>query len=227
MSDIAKFDALTTEIATQIRNLPRHDAATLRALRRRVSAELVAQPAKTIVRIAERIMQSGLPGCHVIACELILHRPDTLAGIRAKDLERLGRFMASWGEVDTFACYVAGRVWRAGQIEDSVVLGWAGSNNRWWRRAALVSTVPLNVRAQGGAGDAKRTLQICRQLADDRDAMVVKAMSWALRELAVRDPGAVRTFLQQQGSRLAPRVMREVQSKLESGRKARRRERNE
>lgn len=172
-------------------------------------------------------MQSGAPGCHVIACELILHRPDALASIRAKDLERLGRSMASWGEVDTFACYVAGRVWRAGQIEDSVVLGWAASDNRWWRRAALVSTVPLNVRAQGGDGDAKRTLRICRRLADDRDPMVVKAMSWALRELAVRDAAKVRTFLQRHVSRLAPRVTREVQSKLESGRKAPRPERKE
>jgi 3-methyladenine DNA glycosylase AlkD len=220
VSSIADLNALAIEIADQLRNLPKHDAATLRALRRRVSAELVAQPAKSIVRIAKRIMQSGVPGRHVIACELILHRPDALATIRAKDLEHLGRFMANWAEVDTFACYVAGRAWRARQIEDSVVLGWAGSDNRWWRRAALVSTVPLNVRAQGGSGDARRTLRICRLLVADRDPMVVKAMSWALRELAVRDAAAVSTFLQRQDERLAPQVRREVRSKLETGRKA-------
>ena len=223
MSSIAELNALATEIEGELRNLPKHDAATLRALRRRVSAELAAHPAKDIVRIAERIMQSGVSGCHVIACELILHRPDALAAIRAKDLERLGRFMASWGEVDTFACSVAGRAWRAGQIDDSVVLGWAESSNHWWRRAALVSTVPLNVRAQGGSGDAKRTLRICRLLIADRDPMVVKAMSWALRGLAARDAAAVSKFLQRHGERLAPQVRREVRSKLESGRKAPRR----
>lgn len=227
MSNIAKLDTLTTEIAEQIRNLPRHDAATLRALRRRISAELVALPAKSIVRIAQGIMRSGVPGCHVIACELIRHREDALGSIGARDLERLGRFMTSWAEVDTFACYVAGRVWRAGQIEDSVVVGWAGSDNRWWRRAALVSTVPLNVRAQGGACDAKRTLRICRLLASDRDPMVVKAMSWSLRALAARDPAAVNTFLERQGPRLATRVIREVRSKLVSGRKAPRPKRTE
>jgi hypothetical protein len=223
LSSAAELDVLTTEIADQLHNLPKHDAATLRALRRRVSIELATQPAKDIVRIAERLMQSGAPGRHVIACELILHRPDALATIRAKDLLRLGRFMASWGEVDTFACYVAGRAWRVRQIEDSVVLGWAESEDRWWRRAALVSTVPLNVRAQGGSGDAKRTLQVCRLLVADRDPMVVKALSWALRELAVRDPAAVTAFLQRHAERLAPQVRREVRSKLETGRKAPRR----
>ena len=225
MSSIAALNASATEIADELRNLPKHDAATLRALRRSVSADLAANSATDIARIAERIMHSGTPGCHVIACELILHRQDALATIRAKDLERLGRAMASWAEVDTFACYLAGRAWRAGQIEDSVVLGWAESNNRWWRRAALVSTVPLNVRAQGGSGHAKRTLRICRVLTDDRDPMVVKAMSWALRELAVRDPEAVSAFLRRYGERLAPQVRREVRNKLETGRKAPRRER--
>lgn len=94
--------ALATGIADELSNLPKHDAATLRALRRRVDADLAAYSAKDIVRIAERIMESGAPGCHVVACELILHRPDVLATIQAKDLERLGRSMASWGEVDTF-----------------------------------------------------------------------------------------------------------------------------
>jgi 3-methyladenine DNA glycosylase AlkD len=47
--------------------------------------------------------------------------------------------------------------------------------------------------------------------------MVVKAMSWALRELVVHDPAAVRGFLQEHGSTLAPRVKREVGNKLLTG----------
>ena len=49
--------------------------------------------------------------------------------------------------------------------------------------------------------------------------MVVKALSWALRELAVRDPEAVRAFLQEQGDGLAARIRREVRAKLDTGRK--------
>jgi hypothetical protein len=53
--------------------------------------------------------------------------------------------------------------------------------------------------------------------------MVVKALSWALRELAKRDPASVVRFMSEEDGRLAARVRREVQSKIETGRKARRR----
>ena len=96
---------------------------------------------------------------------------------------------------------------------------WAASPDRWWRRAALVSTVPLNLRSRGGTGDPERTLDICRRLAADGDDMVVKALSWALRELVVWDPEAVRGFLDDHHQVLAARVRREVRHKLETGRK--------
>lgn len=86
-------------------------------------------------------------------------------------------------------------------------------------RAALVSTVPLNSCAQGGRGDTRRTLLICRMLLDDRTDLVVKALSWALRELGKRDPETTRRFLSTHRDRLAPRVIREVLNKLTTGRK--------
>jgi 3-methyladenine DNA glycosylase AlkD len=47
--------------------------------------------------------------------------------------------------------------------------------------------------------------------------MVVKALSWALRELSKRDPNAVRAFLAKHAKALAPRVIREVNNKLVTG----------
>jgi 3-methyladenine DNA glycosylase AlkD len=80
-----------------------------------------------------------------------------------------------------------------------------------------VSTVPLNNRARGGKGDAKRTLGICRLVVRDRHDMVVKALSWALRELSKRDPPAVSAFLDRHSQQLAPRVLREVKNKMRTG----------
>lgn len=45
-----------------------------------------------------------------------------------------------------------------------------------------------------------RTLKVCRVLAADRDDMVEKAMSWALRELSKRDRPAVEVFVAQMAS---------------------------
>jgi 3-methyladenine DNA glycosylase AlkD len=43
--------------------------------------------------------------------------------------------------------------------------------------------------------DTQRTIRICTALRADRERMVRKALSWALRVLAKRDPAAVRAFL--------------------------------
>jgi 3-methyladenine DNA glycosylase AlkD len=80
-----------------------------------------------------------------------------------------------------------------------------------------VSTVAFNVRSHGGKGDAPRTLSICQLLVADHEDMVVKALSWALRELVYFDPKAVEGFLQEHESALAGRVKREVGSKLRTG----------
>jgi 3-methyladenine DNA glycosylase AlkD len=61
---------------------------------------------------------------------------------------------------------------------------------------------------------------ICREIIADRDPMVVKALSWALRELAKRDANAVRRLLATHDAAIAPLVRREVQTKLSTGRKS-------
>ena len=45
------------------------------------------------------------------------------------------------------------------------------------------STEP--VRAAGGTGDSERTLAVCALLGADHDNTIVKALSWALRALAI------------------------------------------
>lgn len=156
-----------------------------------------------------------------VAYELVYHHGPALEALDIERVERLGRELGDWGAVDAFARYVAGPAWRLGGIDDADVRRWAAERDRWRRRAALVSTVPLNLRAAGGTGDARRTLDICGRLAGDRDDLVVKALSWALRELVQWDPGAVRAFLLANQAVLAPRVAREVDAKLETGRKRR------
>jgi len=209
------FDELNRALA----RLPRATAGALRALRRGYSRRLAPQSAPEVLRLALRLVAGGGIERRFVAYELVHHHRGALAGLRASDVVRLGRGLDGWGAVDCFACYVAGPAWREGRLSDATIRGWARSRDRWWRRAALVSTVPLNSRARGGSGDPIRTLAVCRLLVADRDDMVVKAMSWALRELAKRDAPAARRFLAEQGDALAARVVREVRNKLTTGRK--------
>ena len=124
--------------------------------------------------------------------------------------------MDSWGLVDAFSA-IAGPVWREGYISDETVVGWTRSESRWWRRAALVCTVFLNRKAQGGRGDTPRTLMVCEVLASDKDDMVAKGMSWALRDLSKRDLAAVEKFVEEHKDELPALVKREVRNKLTLG----------
>jgi 3-methyladenine DNA glycosylase AlkD len=206
---------LADHIAMKIRALPNR-VEPLRRVRRELSNRLKKSSESFVMDVALRLLDE--PDIdRFVAYELIHHHPAALAHLREKQLEQLGRGIDNWGAVDCFACYLAGPAWREHQVPDALIHQWARSEDRWWRRAALVSTVPLNSKARGGSGDTRRTLEVCRMLLADRDDMVVKAMSWALRELSKRDPKAVKQFLHEYRDVIAARVMREVRNKLSTG----------
>lgn len=211
-------DIVAADVAEQLRRLDVVNATSLRALRRDLSARVASASPREVIALAQEIVDERPPGAYPIAYELITYHPGALAALRARDLQRIGKHMSGWGDVDCFS-YLAGVAWRSGQISDAVIHRWARSPNRWWRRAALVSTVPLNMKSQGGTGDAKRTLAVCRLLLGDRDDMVVKAMSWALRALSTREPRRVEAFIDRHQDELPPLAMREVRNKLRTGRK--------
>ena len=173
-------------------------------------------PGERVVQVALDLWKLADHRYRWAAVTLLRSHPTAFRCVRWRPLEKMGDQMGCWGDVDTFAC-LAGPAWRSGQISDWRVHRWARSRNRWWRRAALVSTVFLNRRSVGGHGDSRRTLAVAELLASDRDDMVVKGMSWALRELIPVDRGAVERFLRKHDDVLAARVKREVRNKLTTG----------
>jgi 3-methyladenine DNA glycosylase AlkD len=205
------------EISKRIFLLESFTAESIRNLRREFSKQLARSAPRFVVDVALRLLEHHTIEHRFVAYELVCSHPGALASLREKDLKLLGCGLNSWSSVDMFACFLSGPAWRQRQIPDRVIHHWAHSKDRWWRRASLVSTVPLNSKARGGSGDTGRTLELCRLLVTDRDDMVVKAMSWALRELSKRDPKAVESFLDEQRDKLSARVLREVRNKLSTG----------
>jgi 3-methyladenine DNA glycosylase AlkD len=205
------------EISSRILLLESFTTDSIRALRREFSKRLAKSPPRFVVDVALRLLDKGTIEYRFVAYELVCHHRAAMASLTERDIKLFGRGLGSWGSVDMFACYLAGPAWRERQVADDLIHGWAESSDRWLRRAALVSTVPLNSKARGGSGDARRTLEVCTSLVADRDDMVVKAMSWALRELSKRDQKAVVRFLDEHEDSLAARVVREVRNKLSTG----------
>ena len=218
-TELIEIEELVYEIDSRIRALPNLKTENVRNVRKEFSKRLVNTSPQFVVSIAIRLLLLNRPGFEyrLVAYELVCYHKAALRSLGEKELELLGQGISSWGDVDTFACYLAGPAWREFQVPDELIHNWACSEDRWWRRAAVVCTVALNNKARGGRGDTARTLDVCRLLVSDRDDMVVKALSWSLRELSRRDPDAVRAFLLEYKGMLAPRVVREVNTKLTTG----------
>lgn len=210
------MDDRVADIILRVRRRPARERTTLgcRQSARDLARELRAASPRLCVDIAVQLVRVQE---RQFAYELVHARRGAIGTLGGADVDAMAVGLDGWGPVDHFATWVAGPAWREGRVSNRFIRRWLASDDRWLRRAAVVATVALNSKARGGAGDARRTIDVCRAVVDDRDDMVVKALSWALRELAKRDRRAVEQFLDTHDDRLAARVKREVGNKLRTG----------
>lgn len=187
----------------------------VKELKKRISKE---EPAE-IIKLCKDLVNMNIFECQQVAYEVLEKMKKVRDRLAYEDIMDLRKGLDNWVSVDTFSGYISGIAWRKGTISDGEIMRWAGSEDRWIRRSALVSTLGLNQKARGGTGDTGRTLMVCEKLKADHDDMVVKALSWALRELSKTDFEASSRFLEENREVLHKRVVRELTTKLEIGRK--------
>ena len=208
---------LADEARRDLASLPHINTLSVRSLRRRYSKILADESPKIVLRFVRSLLDGAGWAERVVSWEVLAAHVPAFNLLNDRLVQEMANGLADWGSVDLFGVTVVGQAWRAGLVSDSMILAWGRSQDRWRRRLALVATVPLNSRARGGTGDARKTLRVCRLLLGDPDDMVVKAMSWSLRELAKHDPKIVKAFLLKEEDRLSSRVKREVLNKIKTG----------
>lgn len=150
---------LACEIETRISELSDPATASVRRAREAVSMQIRDWPGGLVINGALKLLEAH----RWAAYELVYHHHGASSLLDETLIERFAGELASWGDVDAFCRYSAGPAWRRGQLHDDIIIEWTSSPDRWWRRAALVSTVPLNLRAAGGTGDPDRTIAVCRR----------------------------------------------------------------
>ena len=210
-----RVQAQAAEIAAEPRTLTGAGAGCKNGARVRITRQFKGESGPYVMALARELW--GVHGCRWFSYCLVRYHPEAFESLDESQVEAFGQGINSRGTVDSYARILSGPAWLHGLVSDDLIHRWARSGDRWWRRAALVSTVALNRRGDGGAGDTPRTLAVCRMLVGDRDDMVYKALSWALRALVVHDPQAVRAFVAEHEGQLAVQVRREVTNELETG----------
>jgi 3-methyladenine DNA glycosylase AlkD len=212
---------LAKEIHARLDELTVTGTPMIRAIRREFSRRIADAPSESVVQLALHLLNPNSDLLRFFSYELLSHHRPALERLTKDDLLKLGKGLNSWSSVDCFAMYLSGPLWAQGRVSDQTIATWARSQDRWWRRTALVSTVALSRR--GNPDDLRNVSRICALLAADKEDMVVKALSWALREIAKKHPVEAGTFLEKHRHALAARVVREVNNKLKTGLKTPRR----
>jgi 3-methyladenine DNA glycosylase AlkD len=215
MKQLPETACLAREICSRLSLLTAPDTAALRRVRQEFSRRIVHAAPQSVVQLALHLLADDSDLLRFVAYEIVSHHKLTFDQLTRDDLLKLGAGLNSWSSVDCFAMYLSGPMWVRGRVSEKTITAWARGKGRWWRRAALVSTVPLSRR--GSADDLLKVARICTMLAADRDDMVVKALSWALREIAKKHPEQSSSFLAEHRHVLAARVVREVNNKLTTG----------
>ena len=191
----------------------------LRNVLKEFSRELKQLSVAESIALAKELIAAKIFEAQHYGIEIVSKNKKVMQALTLKDVIELQGTLDNWGSVDAYSVLIAGIKWREGVVPDEVIFDWLKSDNRWLRRAAVVCTIALNQKAHGGTGDAVKTLEVCVNVVDDHDDMVVKALSWALRELAKQTPEPVRIFIDEYKDKLHRRVLREVRQELETGKK--------
>ncbi len=90
------------------------------------------------------------------------------------------------------------------------LLEWTASKNRWRRRAAAVSLVPIARRGEM----LEDVFRIADRLMEDRDDMAQKGVGWLLKEASKRHPEEVHEYLVKWKPKTTGLVLRYASEKL-------------
>jgi 3-methyladenine DNA glycosylase AlkD len=97
---------------------------------------------------------------------------------------------------------------------DSVLVRWQTSDSFWRRRCSVLPYLFLCLKTQYESEYGVRVIAAVRPHIGDKEFFVGKAAGWVLRELSKRNPGLVKSFIEENKSRMTALVKREASQKL-------------
>jgi len=222
---------LAERIMAEIRDSgdPEKEAQLKRYFREPIeSYGLSSQQSKEIARKYYPEVKGNLEEAISLTGELMAHRNLCYSSVALRILERFSRRLEpslfpvfdGWvdhltnGATTDHLCtkIIAETVKKDPGLVDRL-LSWTGSENRWRRRAAAVSLVPLARRGEV-LGDVFR---VADRLMTDGDDMVQKGVGWMLKEASKRHPEEVRGYLLRWRDDSPALILRYASEKLPKG----------
>ena len=173
-----------------------------------------------LIPLVETLWDGDLQEERILAMELLQSDRRLIPKLDWDHFDRWRRRSKNWALNDMLGTRVLAP-WMLAEPESRLdhLQGLIEDTDLWSRRLALVATCPIN-RGHTGLTIPELTLALVGRVKAERDPMITKAVSWALRELSKTHPGSVAEYLDREREALAAHVVREVQNKLRTGLKS-------
>lgn len=180
-----------------------------RSATKELRREVLLCDADEILAFARLCFDASERECHYVALDVLQKAGRGLSEQALPLLRELAVTRSWWDTIDGLSPIVgAGAArfasWRV-SIDD-----WATDQDIWIRRIAI-----LHQNHYGDATDADRLFRIILQNASDREFFIRKAIGWALRTLAWKQPELVIAFVDEHQDVLSPLSIREAVKNIE------------
>ncbi|MEZ0069445.1 3-methyladenine DNA glycosylase AlkD [Streptacidiphilus sp. MAP12-20] len=188
-----------------------HLGVPLPELRRAVSAVRRALPPLTrddVVALAGLLWRGTVYDHRQAAVQLLAQQARLLTPADLPTLEAMLRAARTWALVDTLAVHVAGRITlQHREAVGAVIDGWAGDEDFWIRRSALLVLLP-GIRAD--TPDLERLDRYAEAMVGESEFFVRKAIGWVLRETSRSDDRFVTAWVEARIDRVSGVTLREA-----------------
>jgi len=198
----------------------RHHGTPVPAVRRVAKAWARRRPDldhDELVNLVEALWAEPVHERRLAAVELLVLAVDRLAAGDVGLLERLLREARTWALVDPLAANVVGPLLERDPAVGPALDRWAGDEDFWLRRAALLA---LLVPLRRGGGDVERFTRYADAMLDEREFFVRKAIGWVLRDTARKRPDLVHAWLLPRAARASGVTIREALKPLSPDQRA-------
>ena len=153
-------------------------------------------------------------GCHeerALAMLLLAEYRSLLDHTDMPSLEKMLRESVNWDQVDEISVHLVGSILQKDSRVLEYLKAWSVDNSFWMRRIALLSQLLL---FRAGTGDRELFYSFARDMMEEREFFIRKAIGWVLRELARVEPEEVFRFVVENRARMSGVTFREATRRL-------------
>ena len=160
-----------------------------------------------LIAVTEALWARPVHECRMAAVELLDANAGLLQPGDAALIERMLRSARTWALVDGLASNVMGTLTERHPELTADLDRWAGDDDFWLRRSAMLA---LLVPLRRGEGDFGRFTRYADQMLEEKEFFIRKAIGWILRDTAKRRPEMVAAWLEPRAHRASGVTMREA-----------------